>query len=136
MLLILQGFSKNLEESISTDDLFERYNYTIGQRIELSFFDTKTINQVYCSVDQNGCENGGYKLSPGQNCICPDGFDSSSGCGELETSDCSNPTLSVGDAFNTIDINEGYAVGTRCHWSLQVSVLKFFFFLVFVLLII
>jgi len=67
-----------------TDDLFtlatnvRNYQKTIGQRDQLSFYDIKLMNKVYCSAIcpiQLSCLRGGYTDPRNcQVCRCPDGF--------------------------------------------------------------
>ena len=55
------------------------YQWTIGQREELSLKDAKLANQVYCSKlcenYENRCQRGGYPNPKNCNsCLCPSGF--------------------------------------------------------------
>jgi astacin len=72
-------FSINGSDTIQTvDPLYQR---TIGQRVQLSFLDTKLLNLMYCQGACAGkpltspCQNGGYQ-DPNNcaQCHCPDGF--------------------------------------------------------------
>ncbi|KAK2176354.1 hypothetical protein NP493_667g00011 [Ridgeia piscesae] len=62
---------------VAKDRLYER---TMGQRVELSFYDHQIINLAYCSRECNdrlpaACQHGGYQDPKDCNkCRCPDGW--------------------------------------------------------------
>lgn len=72
-------FSRNGEITMRTLDPL--YQMTIGQRVQLSFLDSKELNLAYCSDTCAGvslsspCQNGGYQDPKDcSKCRCPDGF--------------------------------------------------------------
>lgn len=70
------------------------YQWTIGQREELSFMDAKLANDVYCPKFcenlENRCQRGGYPNPKDcASCLCPSGF-SGTNCDTIEQSQNAN----------------------------------------------
>src|SRR4051812_36211745 len=72
-----QAASSRGKKSITPKD--ELMVNTLDQRESLSFYDTKTINDIYCANacanSKTKCENGGYPHPNSCNtCACPSGL--------------------------------------------------------------
>uniref|UniRef100_A0A914W9G6 Metalloendopeptidase n=1 Tax=Plectus sambesii TaxID=2011161 RepID=A0A914W9G6_9BILA len=67
-----------INNALTIRSIDPNYQYTMGQRLGLSFYDIKFINIAYCnSVCSNPlpCQNNGYTDPKNCNqCRCPDGF--------------------------------------------------------------
>jgi hypothetical protein len=126
-------FSSNGNATILTLDPL--YQKTIGQRVQLSFLDTKLLNLMYCQASCSSqpplpsvCMNGGYQ-DPNNCavCHCPDGY-SGPNCTVLPSpaqgATCGG-ALTVDSTLQTIT-SPGYSAPgyyddalIKCGWHLQ-----------------
>lgn len=125
-----RAFSINNMDTIQTiDPLFQQ---TIGQRVEMSFADSKELNLIYCRNACSGttapqCVNQGYQNPRSCSvCRCPEGSTGTL-CDQLDLSSsatsCGGTVTATGVA-QTISSpgytqNIAYTVPAKCTWLIQ-----------------
>ncbi|KAL4218034.1 peptidase M12A [Mactra antiquata] len=121
-------FAKGSHITIETNDPL--YQNTIGQRQELSFFDAKLANLVYCadtcneSMLSSPCQNEGYQDPKNcTKCRCPDGL-SGDFCQQVAPSNglCGGTIQLSPNTIATISsvgYPDSYEPNIKCYWLVQ-----------------
>ncbi|ELU10783.1 hypothetical protein CAPTEDRAFT_223627 [Capitella teleta] len=128
----MDAFSKNGHNTIETKD--SRFQRSIGQRVGLTFWDYRVINDVYCMDECEGveappCQNRGYQNPKDcSKCLCPDGWSgdychqvasySGAPCGGELTAETSPKYVTSPNYFANKNVRF-YSTGQECNWRIK-----------------